>query len=162
MLIVDSIHQPTTRSTAQALGAALQSTLPEEMDVAAAYITGSGLLDLLRVIEESLGAGHPAMRQRWLTSFDYCRTEPIALEKMMSIPNAEVRIYDAEFCLSRSCTPRVPFHPKIFLFRSQQYDRVLAGSGNISRSGLARGLKQACRLELIGMRWMWNRQPLSL
>ena len=139
MLIVDSIQQPTTRTTAQALDTILRNAPPEEMDVAAAYITGSGLRDLLKVIKDSLGDGHPAMQQRWLTSFDYCRTEPIALETINSLQNSSVRIHDAEFCISRGCTPRVPFHPKTFFLRNPQFDYVLSGSGNISRSGLSRG-----------------------
>ena len=141
MLIIDSIRQPTTRTTAQALDTILRNAPPEEMDVAAAYITGSGLRDLLKVIKDSLGNRHRAMQQRWLTSFDYCRTEPIALETIMSLQNSSARIYDAEFCISRGCTPRKPFHPKTFFLRSPQFDYVLSGSGNISRSGLSRGFE---------------------
>ena len=139
MLIVDSIQQPITRTTAQALDAILQNAPPQEMDVAAAYITGSGLRDLLKVIKDRLGDEHPEMQQRWLTSFDYCRTEPIALETIISLQNSSVRIHDAEFCISQGCTPRVPFHPKTFFLRNPQFDYVLSGSGNISRSGLSRG-----------------------
>jgi len=139
MVFIDSIQQPTARTTAQALDAILASALPEELDVAAAYITGSGIRDLLKVFKSRMGDGHPSMPQRWLTSFDYCRTEPIALEAIMSLQNANVRIFDAEFCISRGCTPRVPFHPKAFFLRSPQFDYVLCGSGNISRSGLSRG-----------------------
>ena len=141
MLIIDSIRQPTTRTIAQALDTILRNAPPEEMDVAAAYITGSGLRDLLKVIKDSLGNRHPAMPQRWLTSFDYCRTEPIALETIMSLQNSSARIHDAEFCISRGCTPREPFHPKTFFLRSPQFDYVLSGSGNISRSGLSRGFE---------------------
>ena len=35
----------------------------------------------------------------------------------------------------------MPFHPKVFLFHSDQFDYVLAGSGNLSRSGLSRGVE---------------------
>ncbi|WP_143071535.1 hypothetical protein [Tranquillimonas rosea] len=95
--------------------------------------------DLIKVFENALGKNHSTMACRWLTSFDYCRTEPIALEAIRSLPNSSVRIFDAEFCLSRECTPRVPFHPKAFFVRNSDYEYLLAGSGNISRSGLARG-----------------------
>lgn len=146
MVIVDSIQQPTTRTTKQALETILRNAPPEEMDIAAAYITGSGLRDFLDVVTASLEGGNAEMVQRWLTSFDYCRTEPIALETIMSLPNSEVRIYDAEFCISKACMPRVPFHPKTFFFRSTQFDYVLSGSGNISRSGLSRGYEAGLSL----------------
>lgn len=139
MIAVDSIRQPTDRTTAQALHKILQDAPPGEMDIAAAYITGSGMRDLIKVFENALGKNHIAIERRWLTSFDYCRTEPIALEAIRSLPNSSVRIFDAEFCLSRDCTPRVPFHPKAFILRNSEYQYLLAGSGNISRSGLARG-----------------------
>lgn len=35
----------------------------------------------------------------------------------------------------------MPFHPKTFLIRTNQRDYALAGSGNMSRSGLARGVE---------------------
>ncbi|MGM0985127.1 MAG: hypothetical protein ACQEXG_17205 [Pseudomonadota bacterium] len=139
MLIVDTIRQPKARTTAQALDDILRHETPEMMDVAAAYITGSGLRELMTVFKNSLGNERPSMEQRWLTSFDYCRTEPIALEAILSFQNSSVRVFDAEFCISRNCTPRIPFHPKTFLLRSPQYDYVLSGSGNISRSGLSHG-----------------------
>ena len=139
--MINGVHQPNTLTTAQAIETILRDANPEEMDVAAAYITGSGLRDLLGVITDCLGDDFSRMQLRWITSFDYCRTEPIALEKILSIPNSSVRIHDAQFCISRDCMPRTPFHPKMFLFRSPQFDYVLSGSGNISRSGLTRGFE---------------------
>ena len=35
----------------------------------------------------------------------------------------------------------MPFHPKAFLVRTDLSDYVLAGSGNMSRSGLSRGIE---------------------
>src|SRR5213075_2476690 len=37
--------------------------------------------------------------------------------------------------------PKVPFHPKAFLIRTNERDYALAGSGNMSRSGLSRGVE---------------------
>jgi len=157
MIIIDSVRQPKPHTTAQALAKILRSAPPKEIDIAAAYITASGLKVLLQVFKENLDEkGHKA-KIRWLTSFDYCRTEPIALEKIMSLAGSSVRIHDSKFCLSRSCTPRIPFHPKTFFLRNAQYDYMLAGSGNISRSGLSSGYeaglslgidRQATNLEL--------------
>src|SRR5262249_54774999 len=80
-------------------------------------------------------------QKRWITAFDYCRTEPVALEALLSLPASSVRVYDAHFCLAHGGLPRVPFHPKAFLLRSDQRDYALTGSGNVSRSGLSRGIE---------------------
>jgi hypothetical protein len=111
------------------------------MDVAAAYMTSGGVDDLIATLNARLGSHTTSVEKRWITSFDYCRTEPVALEALLSLPSSQVRIYDPEPCLAHQGTPRIPFHPKAFLFRSHQYDYVLTGSGNVSRSGLSRGVE---------------------
>src|SRR5258708_1994633 len=57
------------------------------------------------------------------------------------LPGSSVRGHDAYFCLAHDGMPRVPFHPKAFLFRNNQHDYVLTGSGNVSRSGLSKGVE---------------------
>ncbi len=79
--------------------------------------------------------------KRWITSFDYCRTDPTALRELRKLPSSSVRIHDGLGCLQRKGAPRIPFHPKAFLFRSGAADHMLAGSGNISRSGLCKGFE---------------------
>src|SRR5947207_3675292 len=111
------------------------------MDVAAAYMTSGGVNDLVRTTRATLGGAWNSVEKRWVTSFDYCRTEPLALEALLSVPSSGVRIYDAHFSLAHGGMPRVPFHPKAFLFRSDQSDYALAGSGNMSRSGLSKGIE---------------------
>lgn len=139
MTQADYIAQPSSRTTLNAIERIMQGAGVETMDVAAAYITSSGLNDLLRITSEAVGGAWPGIEKRWLTSFDYCRTEPIALDALLSVPSSAVRVHDADFCLSHGGMPRVPFHPKAFLFRTTQRDYALAGSGNVSRSGLSRG-----------------------
>ena len=141
MTRVNYIAQPTPRTTLQAIEAMLQDTDIESMDVAAAYITSGGVNDLLTITRTTLGATWNGVQKRWLTSFDYFRTEPIALAALLSVPSSSVRIHDAHFCLGHGGMPRLPFHPKAFLLRSNQRDYVLAGSGNVSRSGLSRGIE---------------------
>lgn len=138
---VESIAQPTSTTTRAALDTVLQTPNLQKMEVAAAYITTGGVDDLLITLNARLGGHGPSVKKRWITSFDYCRTEPVALEALLSLPSSQVRIYDPEPCLAHRGTPRVPFHPKAFLFRSVQFDYVLAGSGNVSRSGLSRGVE---------------------
>jgi HKD family nuclease len=137
----DYISQPLFRSTLDALQSVLQDGEIEQFDVAVAYITAGGAYDLVRRAASTLGDAWDSLPKRWITSFDYCRTEPVALKWLRTLPNSAIRVYDADFCLQHDCAPRVPFHPKAFLVRSGQHDFALAGSGNMSRSGLSRGVE---------------------
>lgn len=137
----DYIAQPSSRTTLDALQAILQTGGVERLDVAVAYVTNSGAYDFLKRVSNTLGGAWATVPKRWITSFDYCRTEPVALDCLLSVPNSSVRIHDAAFCLEHGGAPKVPFHPKAFLIRTGQRDYVLAGSGNMSRSGLARGVE---------------------
>lgn len=137
----DYIAQPSSRTTLDALQSILQNGGVERLDVAVAYVTNSGAHDLVRRLSNTLGGDWVAIPKRWITSFDYCRTEPVALDGLLSLPNSSIRIHDAAFCLEHGGAPKVPFHPKAFLIRTNQRDYVLAGSGNMSRSGLSRGIE---------------------
>lgn len=138
---VHYIAQPAARTTLDAIEMIARSSGLAELDVAVAYATSSGTHDLLKRIDSALGAGWAGVSKRWITSFDYCRTQPIALDSLLSLPASSVRVYDASFCLAHGGTPRVPFHPKTFLFRGKVEDVALAGSGNLSRSGLSKGVE---------------------
>jgi HKD family nuclease len=138
---IDYIAQPNSRTTLDALENILRNHEIERIDVAVAYITASGAYDLLKRVSGTLGAAWSCVPKRWLTSFDYCRTEPVALDSLRTVPNSTIRIHDAEFCLRHSGAPKVPFHPKAFLVRTSRRDYALTGSGNMSRSGLARGIE---------------------
>lgn len=135
------IAQPAARSTLDAIETIAKGSDLTELDVAAAYVTSSGAYDLLKRMDTALGAKWAAVEKRWLTSFDYCRTQPIALEILLSLPASSVRVYDAPFCLAHGGMPKKPFHPKAFLFRGKDSDFALAGSGNLSRSGLSKGIE---------------------
>lgn len=137
----DYIAQPRSRTTLDALQAILQHGGVERLDVAVAYVTSNGAYDLLKRVSNTLGGAWAAIPKRWITSFDYCRTEPVALDCLMSVPNSSIRIHDALFCLGHGGAPKVPFHPKAFLIQTNERDYALAGSGNMSRSGLSRGVE---------------------
>ena len=137
----DYIAQPNSRTTLDALQAILENEGVERLDVAVAYVTTGGAYDFLKRAAGTLGGAWAGIPKRWITSFDYCRTEPVALDSLLSVPNSSVRIHDAAFCVVHGGAPRVPFHPKAFLIRTNQRDFALAGSGNMSRSGLARGVE---------------------
>lgn len=138
---VSYIAQPAARTTLDAIGTIAKDSDLTKLDIAAAYVTSSGAYDLLNRIDATLGANWAGVKKRWITSFDYCRTQPIALETLLSLPASSVRVYDAPFCLAHGGMPKVPFHPKAFLFRGKDKDFALAGSGNLSRSGLSKGVE---------------------
>lgn len=138
---VNFIAQPSARTTLDAIEAIAKTSDLTKLDVAAAYVTSSGTRDLLIRIDAALGANWTGVKKRWITSFDYCRTQPVALQTLLSLPSSSVRVYDAVFCLAHGGMPKVPFHPKAFLFRGKERDFALAGSGNLSRSGLSKGIE---------------------
>jgi HKD family nuclease len=104
-------------------------------------MTVSGIKVLFDVLNKHSVAKSSEIAKRWVTSFDYCRTDPLALDAIRSLPKSTVRIYGADATLSNNGVPEVPFHPKAFLFSAPQKHCALAGSGNISRSGLLRGIE---------------------
>lgn len=141
MKAVDFVAQPASRTTLDAIGAIATADHLTSVDIAAAYITSSGLHDLLQTLDTALPKRWKGVRKRWLTSFDYCRTQPVALETLLSLPASSVCVHDAKFCLEHGGMPKLPFHPKAFLFRGKDRDFALAGSGNLSRSGLSKGVE---------------------
>lgn len=141
MIEARAIAQPNLETTIDAIDRIIRQPDVREIDVAAAYITSGGAHEIVRVMNSALGAAGAGVTKRWVTSFDYCRTEPVALRTLMALPQSTVRVYDADFCLTHHGNPRVPFHPKMFLVRSDATDYALAGSGNVSRSGLTRGIE---------------------
>lgn len=141
MKVVNFIAQPATRTTLDAVEEIANGSGLIELDIAAAYVTSSGAYDFLKRIEAAVGKDWADVRKRWLTSFDYCRTQPVALQALLSLPASSVRVYDAPFCLAHGGMPKVPFHPKAFLFRGKETDFAIAGSGNLSRSGLSKGIE---------------------
>lgn len=135
------IAQPTTRTTLDALQGIVQDGQIQTIDVAVAYITSGGAYDLLNRMSQTLGADWENVPKRWITAFDYCRSEPVALDSLVNLPNSSVRIHSPKCCLKHGGTPERPFHPKTFLVQTHLRDYVLAGSGNMSRSGLSRGFE---------------------
>jgi len=139
-VIVSSIRQPKPRSTIDAIDTILKTPGMMKIDVAAAYVTSGGISTFFDTLHARGAAGN-RVEKRWITSFDYLRTEPTALRYLMSVGSSMVRIYGADECLRAGGIPSVPFHPKALLFQADPYEFVLAGSGNISYSGLRRGIE---------------------
>lgn len=141
MVTVGFVAQPVPRSALDAIELILQDTDVTSMQIAAAYVTSRGVHDFVDRMSRRLGNAWDGIDKRWLTSFDYCRSEPVALQALKSLPSSSVRVHDAKFCLAHQGVPKTPFHPKAFFFEGADRLFVLAGSGNLSRSGLSKGFE---------------------
>lgn len=139
MLIYDSVTQPYGKSNLDLISDVLRTGNIDRVDIAAAYVTTGGARDLLNRLEDCLGVRWPMVQKRWLIAFDYCRTEPLAVEMLKGAPSSLVKVHDVARVLRQGCNPTKPFHPKTFLFRGTGQHAVFAGSGNVSRSGLNTG-----------------------
>ena len=121
---------------------AYEQTKPERVCAAVAYATHSGVADLDDVLS-SLPGWRKAKKQ-WLIGIDYCRSDPLALAHLSSLPKSSVRIFDGEFVATRNgCVPRHSFHPKAYLLLGSNKSAAVVGSGNLSRTGLQFGVEAA-------------------
>lgn len=139
MLITNVVTQPHGKTNLQMLASVAESGAFNRLDIAAAYVTTGGARDLIRALRTSMGDQWAALNKRWIFAFDYCRSEPLALQMVLSEPRSAVRILNGRQLLVSKCIPSTPFHPKSFIFRGQNRQVLFAGSGNISRSGLNTG-----------------------
>lgn len=129
---------------------------PTAMIAAVAYVTHSGIAELIDRLD--LLDGWDQVSKRWLVGIDFCRSDPIALRGLDGLPRSNVRIYDGHFVVGREhCIPRVSFHPKLYAFHNRNIKSVVAGSGNLSRTGLLIGVEaglSACNLPIKDSRYL--------
>lgn len=95
--------------------------------VATAYATVSGVRALLAAFED-----HGLHSSRWLLGIDDSVTQPGAIDLLMSLPNAEVRVATYE-------DQHLRFHPKFFVFGKESgVKKILSiiGSANLTASAL--------------------------
>lgn len=119
---------------------ALQHGPFTQLDAAVAYATLKGVNALEPVLSSADPRAWAVMRKRWLVGIDWCRSDPVALERLSLLPTSTVKIPDgAQIIRRRGCTPTLPFHPKTFVLKGPNVFALLAGSGNLSRNGLTRG-----------------------
>lgn len=147
MLFFDVVTQPHASSNSALLLHAAKQGKIRNIDIAAAYVTVGGVREVISSLKAGLGTEWAAVQKRWIVAFDYCRSEPLAIEILGTIPNSSVRIHDGTQILRRRCIPSIPFHPKTFIFRSPSRRLVFAGSGNLSRSGMLTGHEVGLLLE---------------
>jgi HKD family nuclease len=138
MLKFGSVTQPSGGRIVDVLQLAMADGRYETLEVAIAYVTSSGYEYLFRNHVSDLNR----LNSRWLSSFDWCRSEPLALDALSQNPNAQVRIFDGDFVVCRrNCSPRRSFHPKGFVFSGPDDMLLICGSGNLSRNGLGVGVE---------------------
>ena len=122
--------------------ATCQRIKPERICAAVAYATHSGVAELGDVLSR-LPRWRKTKKQ-WLVGIDHCRSDPLALEHLRTLPKSSVRIFDGEFVSARNgCVPRHSFHPKAYLLIGSSKSAAVVGSGNLSRTGLRFGIEAA-------------------
>lgn len=124
---------------------AFMASAPTRVRAALAYATQSGVAELCA----TLGGCAPwrAARKQWLIGIDYCRSDPKALDHLASLTHSAVKVHDGTFVAARSgCTPRVSYHPKLYLFSGATVTATIVGSGNLSQTGLRLGIEAAASL----------------
>jgi hypothetical protein len=135
------LHSGGGASTLDQLEWLIEQVQPEQALFCFAYVTLSGCAEFNRRVG---GAFWEGVSSRWLTAFDYGRTEPSALTFLDAKPNSAVAIHDGAAVLaSGSLIPRRDFHIKTcFLTNATQGTwGMLAGSGNFSRNGLSNSVE---------------------
>ncbi|HET6250159.1 MAG TPA: phospholipase D family protein [Tepidisphaeraceae bacterium] len=108
--------------------------------VAVAYATVGGVKVLERMMKAGLGDEWDRIDKKWLVGIDWCRSDPPALDRLASLTNSRVKVYDGKaVVVSPGCTPSRTFHPKLFLLTGLGRSAIICGSGNLSANGLLRG-----------------------
>ena len=95
-MYIKPVNQPSLNSTIEVICNGVKGAGLKRIDLAVAYITASGFREFDNEIRRAIGDDWEDVEQRWITSFDYLRTEPAALRSIMDLPNASLRIHSAE------------------------------------------------------------------
>lgn len=133
---VTTIRQPVSERLADVLCQALANDRYTDLRAAIAYVTASGVQQLSDALHKS------SLTVRWLTAFDWCRSEPAALSALDSAKRSAVRVFAGGDVVERAgCVPLKSFHPKSFLFTGPDAALLISGSGNLSANGLRHGIE---------------------
>lgn len=100
----------------------------DEFSISVAFITMSGITPLLQTLKVLEEKGVPG---RILTT-DYLNfTEPRALEKLASLTNITLRMYNSN-------QAGEGFHTKGYIFREEELYRIIVGSSNVTLGALTK------------------------
>ena len=98
----------------------------DKFQISVAFITLGGVTPLLQTLKELEGKGVPG---EILTSNYLDFSEPLALEKLHSLKNIKIRMYDTRAANNG-------FHTKGYIFREEEIYRIIIGSSNITSAAL--------------------------
>ncbi|RLI76462.1 hypothetical protein DRP04_12650 [Archaeoglobales archaeon] len=103
-----------------------------EIDIAVAYVKSSGLELVKDVIH--------GKKVRVIFSFEFLLTDPECIEKLMEF-GAECKEYKT------SGSDEIGFHPKLYIFKSEDLVRVVVGSSNLTAGGLVSNVESCLVIE---------------
>ncbi|MEE3392057.1 MAG: DUF3427 domain-containing protein [Lachnospiraceae bacterium] len=98
----------------------------DEFQISVAFITMSGITPLLQTLKELERRNIPG---RILTTNYLNFSEPKALEKLNSLSNITLRMYDVD-------NADEGFHTKGYIFKKEEIYRIIIGSSNITSAAL--------------------------
>lgn len=100
--------------------------LCDQFQISVAFITMSGITPLLQTLKELEKRKIPG---KILTTNYLNFSEPRALEKLNSLSNISLKMYDVE-------ADKEGFHTKGYIFRKEEIYRIIVGSSNMTSSAL--------------------------
>ena len=128
----DYLYRPQFISNNHTAGRKVLTTIESELSscdsfvFSVAFITMGGITPLLETFKELENKGIPG---RILTT-DYLNfSEPRALEKLNSLSNIEIKMFDTQ-------SAQEGFHTKGFIFKKGETFRILVGSSNLTLGAL--------------------------
>ena len=159
MLRIEPLTQPAHGRISDHLCRAIADTRYRTLEAAVAYVTSSGVA----VLSEQCGANLNRISARWLTSFDWCRSDPVGLAALGQFASSEVRVFDGQSVVGRrGCVPVRSFHPKGFVLTGPQSRLVILGSGNLSRNGLRKGTELDAIIEVTNPKTLAERNAWAM
>ncbi|MCI6018827.1 MAG: phospholipase D-like domain-containing protein [Clostridiales bacterium] len=102
-----------------------------EFSISVAFITQDGVTPLLQTLKKLEKRGVPG---RIMTTDYLCFSDPVALDKLASLSNVELRMYQTDLAGNG-------FHTKGYLFRGDEEYRFIIGSSNMTQSALKRNME---------------------
>jgi HKD family nuclease len=106
--------------------------------ISMAYVSVSGVRSLLECFPKAVPSD-----SKWLVGLDDCISQPGAIDHLLTLQNAEVRIASLD-------EYNVRFHPKVMYLKSSQNPNIACmaiGSANLTRRGLTSNVEAVVFLE---------------
>ncbi len=131
-VVSNAIYKPQFVSNNHKAGKKVISSIEDELlacdrfQISVAFITMSGITPLLQTLKELENRGIPG---EILTTNYLNFSEPKALEKLNSLSNIKLKMYDVE-------ASGEGFHTKGYIFRKDEIYRIIIGSSNITSAAL--------------------------